>query len=149
MGRRKKKHEDHANHEAWAIPYGDLITLLLAFFVVMYAISSVNAGKFRVLSDSLNAAFRGNPTTFEPLQIGEKARGTGADLEMSIMTPSQISGRPRSLVEAVRVEGAKGQGAGNMPYPGAGETGHAQPVSVEPHPMAEQLSRVADELQGA
>ena len=58
---RKKKHEDHVNHEAWAIPYGDLITLLLAFFVVMYAISSINEGKFRVLSDSLNAAFRGTP----------------------------------------------------------------------------------------
>jgi chemotaxis protein MotB len=149
MGRRKHKHEDHINHEAWAIPYGDLITLLLAFFVVMYAISSVNAGKFRVLSDSLNAAFRGNPTTFEPLQIGEKARGTGADLEMSIMTPSQISGRPRSLIEAVRIDGAKGLGAGDKPLPGAGETGHAQPVSAEAHPMAEQLARVADELQGA
>ena len=48
------------NHEAWAIPYGDLITLLLAFFVVMYAISSINEGKFRVLSDSLAAAFRGS-----------------------------------------------------------------------------------------
>jgi chemotaxis protein MotB len=151
MGRRKKKHEDHVNHEAWAIPYGDLITLLLAFFVVMYAISSVNAGKFRVLSDSLNAAFRGNPTTFEPLQIGEKMRGTGADMEMSIMTPSQISGRPRSLIESVRIDGAKGQGAGAAPLPGAGQTGHAQPVAVEQesHPMATQLSRVADELQNA
>ena len=58
---RRHKHEEHANHEAWAIPYGDLITLLLAFFVVMYAISSVNEGKFRVLSDSLVAAFRGAP----------------------------------------------------------------------------------------
>jgi chemotaxis protein MotB len=56
---RRKKHEEHQNHEAWAIPYGDLITLLLAFFVVMYAISSVNEGKYRVLSDSLVAAFRG------------------------------------------------------------------------------------------
>ena len=51
------------NHEAWAIPYGDLVTLLLAFFVVMYSISSVNEGKYRVVSDSLNAAFRGAPTT--------------------------------------------------------------------------------------
>jgi chemotaxis protein MotB len=49
----QRKHEEHQNHEAWAIPYGDLITLLLAFFVVMYAISSVNEGKYRVLSDSL------------------------------------------------------------------------------------------------
>ena len=60
---RRHRYEDHANHEAWAIPYGDLITLLLAFFVVMYAISSVNEGKYRVLSDSLVAAFRGTPKT--------------------------------------------------------------------------------------
>ena len=54
---RRHAHEEHANHEAWAIPYGDLVTLLLAFFVVMYAISSVNEGKYRVLSDSLSEAF--------------------------------------------------------------------------------------------
>ena len=54
---RKKKHEDHVNHEAWAIPYGDLVTLLFALFTVMYAMSSVNEGKFRVLSDSMIAAF--------------------------------------------------------------------------------------------
>ena len=66
MTRRLRRHEEHTNHEAWAIPYGDLITLLLAFFVVMYAISSVNAGKYRVLSDSLFAAFRGTPRTMAP-----------------------------------------------------------------------------------
>ena len=36
MTRRIRRHEEHTNHEAWAIPYGDLVTLLLAFFVVMY-----------------------------------------------------------------------------------------------------------------
>ena len=48
------------------------MTLLLAFFVVMYAMSSVNEGKYRVLSDSLFAAFRGTPRTMEPVQVGEK-----------------------------------------------------------------------------
>lgn len=67
---RRRKQEEHANHEAWAIPYGDLVTLLLAFFVVMYAISSVNEGKYRVLSDSLNAAFRGTPRADEPIEVG-------------------------------------------------------------------------------
>ena len=51
---RRKRQEEHINHEAWAIPYGDLVTLLLAFFVVMYAMSSVNEGKYRILSDSLS-----------------------------------------------------------------------------------------------
>ena len=69
---RKHKHEEHANHEAWAIPYGDLVTLLLAFFVVMYAISSINEGKFRVLSDSLQAAFRGTPNARASCRLAKR-----------------------------------------------------------------------------
>ncbi|MEO6078211.1 MAG: flagellar motor protein MotD [Steroidobacteraceae bacterium] len=75
---RRRHHDEHENHEAWAIPYGDLVTLLLAFFVVMYSISSVNEGKYRVVSDSLNAAFRGAPTTTAPVQVGDKAATTVA-----------------------------------------------------------------------
>lgn len=71
---RRRRHEEHVNHEAWAIPYGDLVTLLLAFFVVMYALSSVNEGKYRILSDSLVAAFRSSPKSLEPIQIGEVSR---------------------------------------------------------------------------
>lgn len=74
---RKPKHEEHLNAEAWAIPYGDLITLLLAFFVVMYSMSSVNEGKYRILSDSLVAAFRGAPRTITPItSTKDAARGT-------------------------------------------------------------------------
>ena len=57
--RRRAKHEQPLNHEAWAIPFADLLTLLLAFFVVMYAISSLNTGKYRVLADALSVAFKG------------------------------------------------------------------------------------------
>jgi chemotaxis protein MotB len=52
----KKKHEEHENHERWLVSYADFITLLFAFFVVMYSISSVNEGKFRTVSDSIKAA---------------------------------------------------------------------------------------------
>jgi len=54
---RKKKHEEHENHERWLVSYADFITLLFAFFVVMYSVSSVNEGKYRVLSESMVAAF--------------------------------------------------------------------------------------------
>ena len=64
---RKHKHEEHLNHEAWAIPYADLITLLLAFFVVMYAVSVVNAGKYKVLSESMIEAFNGSSHAIAPL----------------------------------------------------------------------------------
>ena len=70
----KKKHEEHENHERWLVSYADFITLLFAFFVVMYSISSVNEGKFRTVSDSIKAAL--NPvvspsSTKVPFTIGE------------------------------------------------------------------------------
>lgn len=54
---RKKKHEEHENAERWLISYADFITLLFAFFVVMYATSSVNEGKLRAVADAINSAF--------------------------------------------------------------------------------------------
>ena len=66
MRRRKKPPEDHENHERWLISYADFITLLFAFFVVMYSVSSVNEGKYRVLSDSLVSAFKSAKVDQQP-----------------------------------------------------------------------------------
>src|SRR5215510_8616478 len=99
---RRKKHEEHVNHEAWAIPYGDLITLLLAFFVVMYSMSSVNEGKYRILSDSLVAAFRGAPKTLAPINIGQEATGKGGDAQLQGIKPTVLMKLrdPRPVPEA-------------------------------------------------
>lgn len=61
MRRRRYRDEDQENHERWLISYADFITLLFAFFVVMYAISMVNEGKYRVLSSALVSAFNKTP----------------------------------------------------------------------------------------
>lgn len=61
---KKIKHEEHENHERWLVSYADFITLLFAFFVVMYSISSVNEGKFRTVSESIQAALR--PVVSQP-----------------------------------------------------------------------------------
>jgi chemotaxis protein MotB len=87
---RKKKHEDHVNHEAWAIPYGDLVTLLFALFTVMYAMSSVNEGKFRVLSDAMIAAFNGAPKSMRPLNMGEPEPGKGGEKPLIGITPTAL-----------------------------------------------------------
>lgn len=87
---RKKKHEEHVNAEAWAIPYGDLVTLLFALFTVMYAVSSVNEGKFRVLSDSMIAAFHGAPKSMQPVNIGDKQPGKGGDKPLVGVTPTAL-----------------------------------------------------------
>jgi chemotaxis protein MotB len=60
----KHKHEEHENHERWLVSYADFITLLFAFFVVMYSISSVNVGKYRTVSESIRAAL--NPVVSPP-----------------------------------------------------------------------------------
>ncbi len=61
---RRRREEEHENHERWLVSYADFITLLFAFFVVMYAVSSVNEGKYKVLSNSLTNAFKN--TTGQP-----------------------------------------------------------------------------------
>ncbi len=76
--RRRRQTEERLNHEAWAIPYADLMTLLLAFFVVMYAISSLNTGKYRVLADALSVAFNGE----------------GPDADAGVLPGSTVTGSP-------------------------------------------------------
>jgi len=58
MGR--KKHEEHENHERWIIPYADMVTLLFAFFVVLYAMSQADVEKVKIVSESVSDAFIGH-----------------------------------------------------------------------------------------
>ncbi|MDP5240763.1 flagellar motor protein MotD [Uliginosibacterium sp. 31-16] len=75
---RRRHEEEHENHERWMVSYADFITLLFAFFVVMYAISSVNEGKYRVLSSSMMQAFRS----------ASNEQGS------AMLTPVQVAGSP-------------------------------------------------------
>ncbi|PKM11704.1 MAG: flagellar motor protein MotB [Gammaproteobacteria bacterium HGW-Gammaproteobacteria-3] len=78
MRRKKKQLEDGENHERWLVSYADFVTLLFAFFVVMYSISSVNEGKYKTLSDALGDAFSKKSdnevktpfTTIQPIALG-------------------------------------------------------------------------------
>lgn len=54
---RRRREDIHVNHERWLVSYADFITLLFAFFVVMYSISQVNDSKYRVLSDTFIDVF--------------------------------------------------------------------------------------------
>ena len=71
---RRRRHDDTENTHRWLVSYADFITLLFAFFVVMYSISQVNEGKYRVLSDALLSAFEKTP------QTDGAATATGAGL---------------------------------------------------------------------
>lgn len=66
MSKRKKKHhhEEHMD-ESWLIPYADILTLLLALFIVLFAMSSVDAQKFSLLSKAFNDIFAGGTGVLE------------------------------------------------------------------------------------
>jgi len=130
MARRAVEHEEHINHEAWAIPYADLMTLLLAFFVVMYAISSVNEGKLRAVSKSFSTAFTGSKV-IEPIPQ--------VDAPPERRRPAPIKIEPQSpLPES---SGALATAVVNQPQ--------AIPVLAAPQAMSSDngLSGVADDIE--
>ncbi len=77
MSRRKrKKHaEDHMD-ESWLIPYADILTLLLALFIVLFAMSSVDAVKFQQLSKAFNDIFVGGTGVMEHLSPNSEGQNT-------------------------------------------------------------------------
>lgn len=101
---KKKKHEEHENHDRWLVSYADFITLLFAFFVVMYSISSVNEGKYRVLSESMVSAFKDVPRSSQPIPIGHPA--TSPYPSPSVITKHSLpvrKGDPRFAQKAARM----------------------------------------------
>lgn len=68
---RKRRHEAHDEHpdESWLLPYSDLMTLLLALFIVLYAVSSVNNSKLQELSQAFKTAFSDGLSIFDSSTI--------------------------------------------------------------------------------
>ncbi|MEQ1837241.1 MAG: flagellar motor protein MotD [Candidatus Nitrotoga sp.] len=72
---RRNRHSEHDNPDRWLISYADFVTLLFAFFVVMYSISSVNEEKYKNFSDSLSIAFTNQPNSPPPPGIEINQQG--------------------------------------------------------------------------
>lgn len=89
MAKKHKKHE-HVNHERWLVSYADFITLLFAFFVVMFAVSQVDSKKLGRFTESVNVAFQTHgifaPSSGSPLERGGSAG--------SALVPAIVADRP-------------------------------------------------------
>ena len=84
--RRGRRVEDEAiHHERWLVSYADFLTLLLAFFVVMYSISQVNESKYRVLSDTLTSAF-----STEVKKLPDAAQAAAAAAAQPVSAPIDL-----------------------------------------------------------
>jgi chemotaxis protein MotB len=158
---RKKKHEEHENHERWLISYADFITLLFAFFVVMYSVSAVNEGKFRVLSEALAAAFRSQPKSLEPIQVGVPAKSprqpnskmpTKAQAAAIIMAPRPAIQTPK-LVDAPesKIQTPAGASVGGSASGGSAMLDKAaeQAFDQAVEGIRKRMAKMATEIEGA
>ncbi|HEY6880031.1 MAG TPA: flagellar motor protein MotB [Polyangiales bacterium] len=88
MARRRKREEQHVNHERWLVSYADFITLLFAFFVVLFAVSQVDAREMGRLSKAVQEAT--NVGLFDA-QNGRSAiltaQGSGVPLTSAPLVP--------------------------------------------------------------
>jgi chemotaxis protein MotB len=98
-GRKKRRGAaaEHDNDERWLLTYADMITLLMALFMVLFSISAVNISKFHTLQEALRAAFSGNilPGGKAIAQPGATANSSHApsasDLQSIVPLTTQIS----------------------------------------------------------
>jgi chemotaxis protein MotB len=111
MARRKKKAEEHNNTERWMVSYADFVTLLFAFFVVMYSISSINISKYKSMSESLSQAFTvhdllANQPKSEPISLFEQPPTIAEPVQMEAEPYAEVEKR-RELSAAIVAEQEK------------------------------------------
>ena len=94
--RKKKSHdsENEGNQERWLVSYADFITLLFAFFVVMYSVSSVNEAKYKSLGASLGSAFSTKKTKPETTGSTDSDTITEAEAEAFKNLPEKKNTQP-------------------------------------------------------
>lgn len=113
MRRRRYRAEIAQNRERWLISYADFITLLFGFFVVMYSVSSVNEGKYKVLSDSISGVFNAPQRSVSPIATGEKPGSAPRDDAEVIPPPVAPSPAPEPST-TVREQGERSAALQNM-----------------------------------
>ena len=97
-GRRKRGHESEHFDERWLVSYADMVTILMALFIVMFAMANVNTSKFEQLKNSLSGAIDNSL-----LPGGDSVAANGGPLAVSPMVdPSQVSGSEGSAEAAQR-----------------------------------------------
>lgn len=99
--KRGKKHEEEAS-EAWLLPYSDLMTLLLALFIALFAISQTDQTKLQALAQAFTAAFNmGGPSMFEGF-------GTSTSMQREVMS-DEDAGNDAYIKENQNLENLKEQ----------------------------------------
>ncbi|AXC14831.1 Flagellar motor rotation protein MotB [Acidisarcina polymorpha] len=100
---RRKKNKPHVNHERWLVSYADFITLMFAFFVVMYATSKADVKKQVQMADSIDSAFR-TLGLFQQTPTKNGAAGLAHNQEGPVTPMNIVSGEELMAPPAVKVD---------------------------------------------
>ena len=101
---------EQSDSERWLLTYADMITLLLALFIVMFAMSTVNQTKFDAVQQSLNDAFSGRILGGESIaETGANAQSTQPKPEVAMTTMEPSAGTPAGQVEQTDFRKLKAQ----------------------------------------
>src|SRR3990167_596280 len=102
----KKKHPEHVNLERWLVSYADFITLLFAFFVVMYSIANQDKAKIKQITEAIERTFRG-PSTMMDMGSGAEVNvfsNPGTDYGQIIdTTVGRSNARPEMTPELQKI----------------------------------------------
>lgn len=74
-----EEHEEHVNHEAWVIPYADMLTLLMALFLVLFALGRSDLDKFKKLAESFRQEFGGGGAATQVVSISDGSGNSPLD----------------------------------------------------------------------
>ncbi|HTV88269.1 MAG TPA: flagellar motor protein MotB [Stellaceae bacterium] len=113
---RKQLPKKHVNLERWIISYADFTTLLLATFVVMYAVSSINSSKFQEMAEAFSTAFMGKITKIQATGLAAAHKAPFDFMPSPVHTPiitrdEQVKHLPPALTQAVAHRAAELQRA--------------------------------------
>lgn len=97
--RKKRRHEEHVD-ESWLLPYSDLLTLLVALFIVLFASSSIDMQKFQSISNAFNAELTGGTGMFNyPSPIPEGSKGSSDESQEAEDRQEEHYERPSGLTD--------------------------------------------------
>ena len=132
--RRRARDHAHENEERWLLTYSDMITLLMALFMVLFSISSVNISKYKTLQEALRAAFSGNilPGGRAIAQPGATANSSrapsAADIQSIVPLTTLTTANLENVPTASRAQSSTSTTAGNVLAAAQQEQGQFQKV---------------------
>lgn len=111
MAKKKAHHEEHVD-EAWLLPYADMLTLLLALFIVMFAMSQVDSKKMEALSQQFNIIFQGGTGIIEtggPAVVPKPSTAIQASATDAIQEAQILSELKSAIDQKIKENGLSGR----------------------------------------